>query len=86
MIYLTSDLHLGHDKPFIYEVRGFKSVEEMNFELIKRYNEVVKSEDIVYILGDCVLGPIDNVAMLAGLNGHKILVAGNHDTDNRLAA
>lgn len=86
MIYVTSDFHLGHDKPFIYEARGFKSVEEMNFEIIKRYNEIVTPEDTVYILGDCVLGPIDNVAMLAGLNGHKILLAGNHCTDNRLAA
>ena len=86
MIYITSDFHLNHNKDFIYKARGFNTVEEMNFELIKRYNQIVSPEDTVYILGDCILGEVENVAMLAALNGHKILIAGNHDTDNRIAA
>ena len=29
MIYFTSDLHLGHDREFVWEARGFENVREM---------------------------------------------------------
>lgn len=86
MIYLTSDWHFNHNKEFIYKERGFNTVEEMNQAILKQYNEIVASDDTVYVLGDCLLGPIEGVQLLSQLNGHKILVAGNHCTDNRLAA
>ena len=35
MIYFTSDWHFCHNKPFIYESRGFKSIEEMNEIIIE---------------------------------------------------
>ena len=38
MIYLTSDLHLNHNRGFIYEPRGFHSVEEMNEAIIDLWN------------------------------------------------
>ena len=49
MIYFTSDWHFCHNKPFIYESRGFKSIEEMNEIIIENHNRVVKEEDIIYI-------------------------------------
>ena len=52
MIYITSDFHLNHDKPFIYATRGYSSVEEMNKDLITKFNNTVTDEDEVYILGD----------------------------------
>ena len=55
MIYFTSDWHFCHNKPFIYESRGFKSIEEMNEIIIENHNRVVKEEDIIYCLGDCML-------------------------------
>ena len=44
MIYFTSDLHIGHDRDFIWKERGFSSVEKHNEEILKRWNEVVKPE------------------------------------------
>lgn len=55
-IFLTSDLHFLHDREFIWKARGFNSVDEMNEETIRRFNEVVNPEDTVYILGDIALG------------------------------
>ena len=56
MIYVTSDLHLNHDKEFIYAARGYSSVGEMNKDLIAKFNNTVTDEDEVYILGDLCLG------------------------------
>ena len=87
MIYLTSDLHFNHGKEFIWKARGFSSVEEMNEEIIKRWNNVVKPEDEVYIAGDLMLGDTDKgIALVNRLNGFKRIIIGNHDTDNRVEA
>ena len=47
MIWFTSDLHLGHDKDFVVQARGFETVEEMNAEIIRRWNERVYPDDDV---------------------------------------
>lgn len=52
MIWLTSDWHLFHDRQFIYAPRGFNSVEENNKAILERHNNLVNSEDDVYVLGD----------------------------------
>lgn len=82
-IYLTSDLHLGHDREFIWKVRGFNSIEEMNEAYVSRWNETVSNEDEVYVLGDLMLGSTDNIEYLKKLNGRIHIVYGNHDTDSR---
>ena len=72
-IWFTSDLHFNHDKEFIVQARGFKTVEEMNKAIIKRFNSKVAPEDIVYILGDTIMG--DSAAgeeLVKQLNGHKV--------------
>ena len=84
-IFITSDLHFGHNKDFIYEPRGFKSIEEHDETLIKNYNDIVNRNDIVYILGDVMLNNDSaGIAKLRRLNGVKHLVIGNHDTDTRI--
>lgn len=83
-IWFTSDLHFNHDKDFIVQARGFKSVEEMNKAIIERFNSKVAPEDIVYILGDTIMG--DTAAgeeLVKQLNGHKVFLLGNHDTRPR---
>lgn len=35
MIYLTSDLHFGHNKEFLYKPRGFNSIEAHDEQIIK---------------------------------------------------
>lgn len=83
MIYLSSDLHFGHDREFVWGVRGFKSIQEMNDTYIARWNEKVKPEDDVYVLGDLMLGDTSNIEYLKRLNGKLHIVFGNHDTNTR---
>lgn len=83
MIYLTSDLHLYH-KSFIYEPRGFHSVEEMNATIEKNWNEVITDNDDVYILGDLIFKGENNtlddaMVVVRRLKGKKHLILGNHD-------
>ena len=83
-IFATSDLHFGHDRAFVWGARGFKSIEEHDAEIIKRWNEVVSAEDDVYILGDLMLG--DNahgIHCLSQLNGKLHILTGNHCTSAR---
>lgn len=85
MIYFTSDLHFGHNQDFVYDRRGFKSMQEHDEALIANWNDVVKPEDTVYILGDIMLG--DNrygLSCLRRLAGNKNFIGGNHDTNNRI--
>ncbi len=83
MIFFTSDTHFNHNKVLEYcpDSRGqFRSVEEMNEVLITNWNSKISDNDLVYHLGDVGFGNLDNlVEILSRLNGHKILVPGNHD-------
>ena len=83
-IWLTSDWHFGHDKEFVWKVRGYNSIQEMNEGIIAKHNSLVEPDDIVYCLGDCVLGDIDNVDNITKLNGQIKIIRGNHDTDRRV--
>lgn len=84
MVYVTSDLHLGHDREFIWGARGYKSVEEMNKIQIEKFNSVVTDEDEVWILGDLVLGDIDGgLELLKQLKGKIHVCLGNHDSAKR---
>jgi calcineurin-like phosphoesterase family protein len=50
----------------------------MDEEMIRRWNERVRPCDKVYHLGDVVI-PRKSLPILERLNGHKILIRGNHD-------
>lgn len=54
-VYFTSDLHIGHNKPFIYESRGFVNIREYNEAVIKSINDNVREQDILLFLGDWCL-------------------------------
>lgn len=85
-IWLTSDLHFGHDREFIWGPRGFKSVDEMNEAIIKNWNAVVAPEDEVYVLGDLMLGDNEaGIKMIKQLKGTIHVILGNHDTATRKA-
>lgn len=80
MIYFIADTHFNHENIIKYCNRPFKSTEEMNDYIIKKWNSVVKNEDTVYHLGDVGFGPIDELKkLISNLNGTKILIMGNHD-------
>lgn len=78
--FYISDTHWGHNNVLAFDQRPFKTVEEMDAELIRRWNSVVESGDIVYILGDMFwIPPAKAKPIMEQLNGQKFLVKGNHD-------
>ena len=80
MIYYISDLHIGHKNILKLSNRPFKNIEEMLEKIIENWNNVVKQDDDVYILGDMFYrfgGNVKNI--IRNLNGHKHLIIGNHD-------
>lgn len=89
-IFVCSDLHFNHDRQFVWGVRGFNSVEEMNEAIIERHNSKVNPEDEVYICGDLCLGgcvegiTARNQALIERLNGRIHIILGNHDTPARI--
>lgn len=84
-VWLTSDLHFGHQKEFLYGPRGYESNMEMVKDVVERWNKKVAPEDHVYILGDLMVGDDEVFAlyMLQELNGHLHIALGNHDTARR---
>ena len=82
-IFLTSDLHFGHDREFVWKVRGYDSVQAMNLTQVQKWNETVEDDDDIYILGDLMLGDVSNIEFIKQLKGHIHIVLGNHDTGTR---
>lgn len=86
-IFFTSDTHFCHNQGFLYEPRGFSSIEEHDEAIIENWNKVVKPSDIVYHLGDTMLNDNEKgVECFKRLNGQIFLIWGNHDTENRTNA
>lgn len=84
-IYLTSDTHFCHSKPFLYEPRGFKNQYEMNEAIIQKWNEIVQPEDEVYHLGDVMLEDNElGIKCLKSLKGNIHIIRGNHCTNTRI--
>ena len=82
-IFVTSDLHFGHDREFVWKVRGFNSINEMNEAYAERWNATVTEDDDVYVLGDLMLGDKSNIEFIKRLNGKIHIIFGNHDTSSR---
>lgn len=84
MIFLISDTHFNHKNIIEYEDRPFASTDEMNQTMIKNWNDRIGEDDIVYHLGDVGLGNVSQLKeIVPQLNGHKVLIKGNHDTKSR---
>ena len=80
MRYYIGDIHFGHKKVLDFDSRPFKDVEEMDREIIWRWNHTVGAEDEVYIVGDFAYRNERPAEWyLAQLQGHKYLIIGNHD-------
>lgn len=87
--FITSDWHFGHknicgENGFVETRKHFKSVEEMNQEIIKAINSVVTDDDELYHLGDISLKKAHAVYdLLMQINGQIHLVKGNHDSSSK---
>jgi calcineurin-like phosphoesterase family protein len=84
-VFLVSDTHFGHAgvcrfmrNDGVTKLRPWDNPEEMDEEMIKRWNERVRPNDKVYHLGDVVINR-RALATLGRLNGDKVLIRGNHD-------
>jgi calcineurin-like phosphoesterase family protein len=84
-IFLVSDTHFGHfgvckftRNDGVTKLRPWDTPEEMDEEMVKRWNETVRPNDKVYHLGDVVINR-KALKTLHRLNGDKVLIRGNHD-------
>lgn len=85
MEFVISDLHFGSDNIIKYCNRPFINADHARKQMIDNWNKVVKPDDTVYVLGDFIMGQPETVPdILNQLNGHIVLVRGNHDTKRKL--
>ncbi|MBQ4262193.1 MAG: metallophosphoesterase [Ruminococcus sp.] len=83
MIYYIADMHFGHKNILKYDKRPFADTEQMDKEIIRRWNERVNDDDTVYVLGDAFFrGEGRSLEIMNRLNGYKHLIRGNHDRNN----
>lgn len=83
--FLTSDTHFGHAgvcrflrNDGVTKLRPWDTPEEMDEEMVRRWNERVRPNDKVYHLGDVVINR-RALDIMSRLNGDKVLIRGNHD-------
>ena len=83
--YLVSDTHFGHagvchftQADGVTKLRPWTDPDEMDEEMIRRWNDRVRPQDKVYHLGDVIINR-RAFPTLARLNGDKVLIRGNHD-------
>lgn len=80
MIYYISDTHLGDLRVFNKCSRPFSGLDELEQEIILRWNNKVEDEDTVYVLGDIAEDSyLKAIEIFRTLKGHKHLIIGNHD-------
>lgn len=83
-VFLCSDHHLSHASIITFRneegdiIRNFDSIEAHDEHIIAQHNSVVKKEDHVYFLGDVAFSK-KHLHLLGRMNGHKVLIKGNHD-------
>lgn len=85
MIYFTSDIHFGHAN-ILHKFQPNRkelgtNIDEMNDEIVRRWNATVGPHDEVYNLGDLAFykHPENVLPLLRRLNGRKYFIFGNHD-------
>lgn len=78
--FFTGCTHFGHKNIIKLANRPFDSVDEMDEEMIRRWNEDVTNDDTVYHLGDFSWWKSD-VDYRQYLNGKIIHIRGNHDSN-----
>lgn len=85
-VFLISDTHFGHANILTFKNKVtderirplWEKVEEMDEDIISRWNSVVGVNDKVYHLGDVAINR-KHLWKMDRLNGKKVLIKGNHD-------
>ena len=80
MIYYISDSHFGDMRVFNKCSRPFSGLEELETEIVKRWNNKVLDTDTVYVLGDIADDDYTYaINIFRKLKGIKHFIIGNHD-------
>lgn len=78
--FFISDFHINHHNVIKFDNRPFTDIDEMHVELIRRWNEVVGDDDVVYYLGDLAMKVNDTAKWVVyQLKGKIHYIMGNHD-------
>lgn len=79
--YFIADTHFGHANCLMFDNRPFKTIEENDDEIIKRWNDVVGIDDDIYFLGDLSwYNATKTIEIVEQLNGRNLFwIKGNHD-------
>jgi len=78
-MFIISDTHFCHDNIIEYSNRPFDDISQMNETIIEHWNKIVSPQDTILHLGDVGMYWHKLREIVARLNGHKLLVRGNHD-------
>lgn len=78
--FAIGDLHIGHKNIIKFQPieRPFATIEEHDAEMVYRWNNTVRVQDTVWVVGDVAFG-LGAFEYLKQLKGIKRLVMGNHD-------
>ena len=79
MNYYIADLHFSHQNIIQFDKRPYQTIEQMNNDLVNRWNDVITDRDDVYVLGDMFWNTDDAPMILQMLKGRIHLIKGNHD-------
>lgn len=82
-IWFTSDEHYSHNAILTLAARPYASVDGMNEALVENFNARVGRHDLTYHLGDFCWNQQDGQKILRRLNGHHVLILGNHDKSSK---
>lgn len=64
-IFFVSDTHFSHKQPFVWQKRGFPSIEAHNETILQSINDTVGDNDVLFHLGDfCLNTTIDEFELL----------------------
>lgn len=80
-LFFTADTHFFHKNIIKYCGRPFENVQEMNDDLIEKWNHKIPKDATVFHLGDVSMTASPKMLddLLHRLNGTKYLVIGNHE-------
>ena len=83
-VWFVSDLHLGHNRPFILGPRNYKDINEAHEHTHQMLSEYVGPNDILFNLGDMVIGAQDKTMEYAKRIVHfpckqQYFIWGNHN-------
>lgn len=83
--FFTSDTHYFHENIINFCNRPFIDLNDMHYNLIKNWNDVVPKDGVVFHSGDFAMTSNINLIekIVNQLNGQIYLVMGNHDYQNR---